>query len=290
MNPYQTFVAHYAQTLAHGAKLPLGDQPAPQHAPLPANAPKALIFSPHPDDEVIIGGFPLRLRREAGMNVINVAVTQGSNKARQAERWKELTACCNYIGFGLVATRENGLEGINMKTRAQEPKQWSEKVERIAAILGEHNPRVIFFPHDDDWNSSHIGTHHLVVDALGRLDTDFSCYTAETEFWGAMDTPNLMVESSEKDLADLITALSFHIGEVRRNPYHVRMPAWMIDNVRRGGELVGGQGGAAPNFAFATLYRLRQWGNGAFANVLDQGRFLGQTENPMAVFSSQARG
>jgi N-acetylglucosamine malate deacetylase 1 len=286
MNPYQTFVAHYAQTLAQGAKLPLGDQPAPQHAALPPNAPKALIFSPHPDDEVIIGGLPLRLRREAGMNVINVAVTQGSNKARQAERWKELTACCNYVGFGLVATRENGLEGMNMKTRAQEPKQWSEKVERIASILRGHNPRVIFFPHDDDWNSSHIGTHHLVVDALGRLGGSFSGYTVETEFWGAMDTPNLMVESSEKDLADLITALSFHVGEVRRNPYHVRMPAWMIDNVRRGGELVGGQGGAAPNFAFATLYRLRRWRNGGFEQVLSKGQFISQADNPAALFSN----
>ena len=37
----------------------------------------------------------------------------------------------------------------------------------------------------------------------------------------------------------------------------------MQDNVRRGGELVGGQGGAAPDFTFATLYRLRQWQDGA---------------------------
>ena len=26
---------------------------------------------------------------------------------------------------------------------------------------------VVFFPHDADWNSTHIGTHHLLVDALG---------------------------------------------------------------------------------------------------------------------------
>ena len=285
MNPYQTFVAQYALALANGAQLPLGEQAPPQHNPVSANAPKTLIFSPHPDDEVIIGGLPLRLRREMEMNVINVAVTQGSNKARQAERWKELAACCDYVGFGLVATRENGLEGVNLKTRTHEPEQWAEKVERIAAILREHKPRVIFFPHDDDWNSSHIGTHHLVVDALRRLGPEFSCHTVETEFWGAMDTPNLMVESSGQDLVDLITALSFHVGEVRRNPYHVRMPAWMTDNVRRGGELVGGQGGAAPNFAFATLYRLRRWRNGAFEQVLDNGRFLAKTENPRTLFA-----
>jgi len=286
MNPYQTFVEQYAQLLAGGASLPLGGQAAPQPRPLPANAPKALIFSPHPDDEVIIGGLPLRLRREMEMNVINVAVTQGSNKARQAERWKELTSCCDYVGFGLVATSENGLEGVNMKTRTREAAQWAEKVQRIAAILREHKPRVIFFPHEDDWNSSHIGTHHLVMDALGHLGAEFSCHAVETEFWGAMDNPNLMVESSEKDLVDLLTALSFHAGEVRRNPYHVRMPAWMIDNVRRGGELVGGQGGAAPNFAFATLYRLRRWQNGAFErDAVSKGRFLARTENPNPLFA-----
>ena len=60
----------------------------------------------------------------------------------------------------------------------------------------------------------------------------------------------------------MMTALSFHVGEVQRNPYHLLVPAWMQDNVRRGGELVGGQGGAAPDFAFATLYRLRRWVDG----------------------------
>ena len=60
-----------------------------------------------------------------------------------------------------------------------------------------------------------------------------------------MATPNLMVESSPEDLADMMAALSFHVGEVQRNPYHLLVPAWMQDNVRRGGEVVGGQGGAA---------------------------------------------
>ena len=63
-----------------------------------------------------------------------------------------------------------------------------------------------------------------------------------------MATPNLMVESSVDDLAEMMTALSFHVGEVQRNPYHLLVPPWMQDNVRRGGELVGGQGGAAPDF------------------------------------------
>jgi hypothetical protein len=178
----------------------------------------------------------------------------------------------------LVATGEHGLEGINLKAREQKPDDWKRSVGRIAEILREHRPKVIFFPHDQDWNVTHIGTQRLVVDALESLAPGFSCVIVETEFWGAMDDPNLMVESSVRDVSDLLAALSFHVGEVRRNPYHLRMPAWLMDNVRRGGELVGGQGAAAPDFTFATLYRLRRWENGRFVQATDKGRFISATE------------
>ena len=166
-SPYEHFVGDFVRAQAEGKTLPLGGFRAPAKPNPGRDAPRALIFSPHPDDEVIIGGLPLRLMREAGFNVMNVAVTQGSNKARQAERWAELTACCNYIGFGLVQTRPNGLEGVNLKTRQNDPARWNDSVARVGEILKENSPRVIFFPHNRDWNSSHIGTHQLVVDALG---------------------------------------------------------------------------------------------------------------------------
>lgn len=284
MNPYESFVHEFARLLQLGKRFQLGDFPAPPKLTRPPNAPKALIFSPHPDDEVIIGGLALRLLRDLGMDVINVAVTQGSNKARQAARWEELKGCCDYVGFGLLAPRPSGLEGVNLKTRSGQPAQWGESVDCMARILAEQKPRVIFVPHDKDWNSTHIGTHFLVMDALAKLGGACECQVVETEFWAPMDTPNLMVESSPQDVIDLITALSFHAGEVQRNPYHLRLPAWLMDNVRRGGELVGGQGAAAPDFAFATLYRLRRWRGGRLEPVLDKGRFVARTENLAALF------
>lgn len=93
----------------------------------------------------------------------------------------------------------------------------------------------------------------------------------ETEFWGAMDDPNLMIESDAATLAELIAATSLHVEEVARNPYHLSLPAWMMDNVRRGGEIVGGQGGAVPDFSFATLYRARKWENGQFVDTIKNG-------------------
>jgi LmbE family N-acetylglucosaminyl deacetylase len=285
MNPYHRLVSEFARLSRDGKSLPLGGFPPAPRPTLPPDAPRVLVFSPHPDDECIVGALALRLLREARMNVINVAVTQGSKKDRQAARWEELKAACDYLGFGLLQTAPGGLEKISPKTREQEPAHWQACVETVAKILALQQPRVVFFPHDTDWNSTHVGTHHLLVDALRCQPTRFECHVVETEFWGAMATPNLMVESSVDDVADLVTATSFHVGEVQRNPYHLLLPAWMQDNVRRGGELVGGQGGAAPDFTFSTLYRLRRWRDGKFEKIYDGGKQLSAKENPGTLFA-----
>lgn len=274
MNPYQKFVSRFSEAIQDAKSFPLGGF-APVARPfLPPDAPTALFFSPHPDDECISGGIALRLLREAKMNVINVAVTQGSKKERQAERLHELKGACDYIGFGLVTTGQKGLEGINPKTRAQDPGHWSASVKIILEILEKHRPRIIMFPHEHDWNSTHIGTYFLVMDALKQMPADFEAFLVETEFWGQMTDPNLMVEISAQDLTDMICALTFHIGEVQRNPYHLLLPAWMLDNVRRGAELVGGQGAVAPDFTFAALNRLRRWRGGRVEKIFDGGKFI----------------
>lgn len=284
MNPYKQFVADSARLVRDARAFPLGGFPPAPRPTLAPDAPKALFFAPHPDDETIVGAMALRVFREAGMKLVNVAVTQGSKKERQAERLAELRNACNYLGYELQTTVPNGLEKVGVKTRENDPQRWAGMVKVITDILLKHHPKVILFPHERDWNGTHIGVHYLVTDALKQMPADFECYTVETEFWGAMDDPNLMVEVSADDLADLITATTFHVGEVNRNPYHLLLPAWMMDNVRRGAELVGGQGGAAPDFTFAALYRLRKWSQGRLNSVLSGGKFLSKSENPASLF------
>ncbi len=279
MTPYHKLVSDYARLLREGRKFPLGQfKPAPRPE-LPPDAPKALFFAPHPDDECISGGIALRLMRQVGMRVINVAVTLGSNKERQLGRLRELRDACNYLGFGLVTTAPTGLEKVNPKSREQDPAHWAANVKVIRRILEEHRPKVVLCPHDRDWNSSHIGTHFVVLDALKEMPASYECYLVETEFWGAMTDPNLMVEINDEDLADLIAATTFHVGEVARNPYHLLLPPWMMDNVRRGSEIVGGQGGAAPDFAFAAIYRLRKWSQGQATRFFEGGKFVPCSEN-----------
>jgi LmbE family N-acetylglucosaminyl deacetylase len=209
----------------------------------------------------------------------------GSNQERQQPRLAELQNACDWLGFELEMTAPNGLEKIRPETRANDPARWNDATKVIAELLAKHSPRVIFFPHEHDGNSAHVGTHFLIMDALKTLPENFQCALVETEFWASMASPNLMVESSVNDAADLIAALSFHVGEVKRNPYHLRLPAWMQDNVRRGAERVGGQGGVAPDFQLATLYKARQWKKGRAKNLFDGGRQVGIKDNPAEIFA-----
>ena len=308
MNPFRKFVSEHARLFQGGIKLPLGRHPRfPRHPKVPDNASKALIFSPHPDDECIVGGLALRLLREAKWNVINVAVTLGGKKARRAGRLRELRAACDFLGFGLAVA---GWEDINPVARRGNCAPWRAAAKIVAEILAEQQPRVILIPHECDGHGTHIGTHFLVLDALKTLPAGIECHVVETEFWGQMTNPNLLVESGIEDVGDLVAALACHVGEVQRNPYHARLPAWMMDNVRRGAELVGGpsprrsgfvhaggpsprrsgfvhaggQGGSAPDFTFATIYRHRQWSCGRLKDVLKNGKFLSCAGNPASLF------
>lgn len=279
MNPYLKFVESIQVGVESAKGLSVEGK-----TPVVESEDKVLLFSPHPDDECITGLLPLRLMREAGMQIINVPVTFGSNIERQSGRAEELKNACAYLGWSVYQ---------RLEATALRPAGFFQTLEKsdVIEILKTIRPRIVFMPHSKDWNSRHISAHFLVIEALKEMPDDFSCTVIETEFWGAMDDPNLMVEGDAQTVADLVAALSLHVGEVARNPYHLSLPAWMQDNVRRGGELVGGQGGAVPDFTFATLYRLSKWENGKKYvpscnefQGLETGRMLSMNDNLKEMF------
>ena len=282
-NPYSEFVASVSKLVADGRSLPLGGFAPLSRPKIAPDAPKVLFFAPHPDDETIQGGLALRLLREAKWNIIDVSVTLGRIPNRKAPRLAELKNACDYLGFGLTQLNPTGLDNVTAATRNKDRSAWDKMVKLAIDALEEHRPRVVFLPHELDWNGTHIGTHFLVMDALAAVP-DLTCYLVETEFWGQMQTPNLLVEYTAQDVAELIAATSFHVGEVQRNPYHLLLPAWMQDNVRRGSELVGGQGRPAAQFEFAQVFRLRRWNGRQVEDCLAGGRFLAVSDNAASLF------
>jgi LmbE family N-acetylglucosaminyl deacetylase len=252
--PLEADLSRWREHLKRFAAL-LGDPPDREAAPALETLPgSCLIFAPHPDDECIVGALPLRLQQEAGWRVGNVAVTLGSNPERRESRWAELIDACAVLGFDCIRVGAEGLTDVRADTAEREPMLWAAHVDTIAFLLAQHHPALVLAPHALDDNPSHRGVYRLVAEALAaaRLDT----VLAHTEFWSTQSAPNALVQTNIADTARLIAALERHTGEIERNPYHLRLPAFLADAVRRGAELVQGAGEAAPDFAFATCYRL----------------------------------
>jgi hypothetical protein len=153
-------------------------------------------------------------------------------------------------------------------------------VAQVVAQLHRWQPQLILCPHPQDAQSAHIGTHQLTIDALAQMPGDYTTQVAFTEYWSTMAAPNLMLQLSRSDLAQLISALMQHVGEVSRNPYHLSLPAWASDNVRRGAELVGTPGASAPDFEFAALYQVHTWRQGRLSPSWEAGRFADLTSSP----------
>ena len=233
---------------------------APEPGPISGRRLKVVVCSPHPDDEALVGALPLRLRRECGATVANCAITLGSDPGQRARRLGELEASCGVLGFALVVAHPPwGFDQVNLANRQKHPAAWAAKVRVLSETLEQQAPDVVFAPHAEDFNSTHIGTHYLVVEALGDYleRTGRSALPLiETEFWQPNAGADLLVGLAAEDEAILLMAAAEHGGEVRRNPYHLWHPSRMLANVGRGAEVVGGQGSAAPDFPLGELYRL----------------------------------
>jgi len=234
---------------------------APALAALPADAPVCAVFSPHPDDEAISGALAWRLRHECGWRVVNVAVTLGSRPDRRAERWVEAQACCDHLGFELLAASGvpgTGLEGVRPEDAHSHSAAWQAAVAAAVGVLQCIQPRLLICPHELDGHDAHIGTSLLARQAvalsgLPRVDVMLS------EYWNTQLRPQLAVGLQATDVATLMDALSLHVGEVSRHPYQRMLPAWFLDSARRGAERVGMPGSHALPFHMASLYGWQRW-------------------------------
>ncbi|MDE1182378.1 PIG-L family deacetylase [Paraburkholderia sp.] len=264
--------------------VPLTDTPPPARE-VDRNKPLALIVSPHPDDECLIGGLALRLQHEAGFDVLNVAATLGSNVGRQQARWHELLHACERLDFATLDPAFDGRRPINPARRAADPQSWARDVARLAGIFDAYRPRLILFPHDADGSATHIGTHALTRDALALYAQPV--WLAQTEFWATLAEPNLLVELSGGTVCTMLEALTCHRKEIERNPYHLRLTSWLADSVRRGGETVFGAGLTPPAYPFGALYRMDRWDGEKIVTVTKK-MGVGADEKIGAIFDDVA--
>lgn len=277
-----TLINHLTQLTQHirNARAIFDPAPAPRYPQRKPAAPVVALLSPHPDDECIVGGLALRLGVQSGWRVVNLAVTLGSNPARQHPRALELRGACEYLGFECEMFGERGLENISPAAHETNSHQWQASVAALSQKLATLQPALILAPHPNDAHTAHVGTYWLMRDALATLPKSYAPFVALTEYWSTMETPNLMLALGVEEAAQLVSGLLHHKGEIARNPYHATLPLWMMENVRRGSERVGNPGAAGAEFDFATLYSVMRWRDGALTRAWNEGKVIGLADLP----------
>ena len=206
---------------------------------LPSIPRRILLIAPHPDDECLMAGLPLRAKEEVGASVGVIAYSYGSDPKRQEARKKELRESLQVLGFQEVLRHD----GTDLSDE----------------ILG-FGADAIVIPNRRDSHPTHIlcseESWHAARSAVARSGKPILVF--ETEYWGPMENPNLLIPLSSAVVKKMGLALMCHQGEIARNPYHLSLPAFLMDQQRRGSEAVSGFGRKPVSSIFAQIYRSTQ--------------------------------
>ena len=151
---------------------------------LGGNAP-AIVFAPHPDDEVLGCGGTIALKAKAGADVHVVVMTDGRTSharfmdAPSLVHMRQLEA--------IEAGRQLGLEpsaytflGIEDQCLNQ---HFDQAEQRVLEVLRRFRPRQVFVPHRHDRLADHVSTFRIVASALGRQEDARHVTVLEYPVW-----------------------------------------------------------------------------------------------------------
>ncbi len=196
--------------------------------------PRILIIAPHPDDECLMAGFALRAREEWRAEVHVLPYGFGSDRSRRSARIQELKDALQVLDFKLIDPRTAG--ATEKLTTAE-----------YESVMASVQPDVILSPHLQDGHPAHMESASLVQNWFAQQSATEAILPVwlQTEYWQQNPGANAFVPLNPVHVIRIGEALQKHQGEVSRNPYHLRLPAWCMDQSRRAQELIGGFGATA---------------------------------------------
>ena len=130
---------------------------------LPA-AKRFLCVSPHPDDaELGMGGTLIKLKAQGHyVHVVDMTNGEPTPNGSPEIREREWTRATEIMGVGRT----------NLRLKNREVQHTLEARHRLAAVIREHRPDVLFIPYYPDAHPDHIAVHRIATDA--RFDAKLS--------------------------------------------------------------------------------------------------------------------
>lgn len=133
---------------------------------------KILVFSPHPDDDIIGCGGSIAKHKKNGHDISIAYMTSGdsgsleySKKELVKLREKEASKAAEILGVTKLHFLRNsdGYLTHDQKNLIQ-----------LISLIRKEQPDIVYIPHHADAHSDHIITHELVVEAVKRAG--WSCF------------------------------------------------------------------------------------------------------------------
>ena len=184
--------------------------------PLALNQKSAMVFSPHQDDETFGCGGMIAHKREQGIPVIVVFLTdgQGSQGADpNAEnpiveiRKQEAVAALEILGVKaseiyFLAKLDGSLQDLKSEDKEQ-------TISRIAELISYHQPEEVYVPHRKDCHQDHEATYKLVKAAI--IQTKITVELLQYPIWLFWRAPLFILLK----LQDIAAAYCFSITSVQ---------------------------------------------------------------------------
>ncbi|BAY13269.1 PIG-L deacetylase family protein [Calothrix sp. NIES-2098] len=138
--------------------------------PLTLSHKSAMVFSPHQDDETLGCGGTIALKREHGVSVVVVFLTDGQEstnsdviteiRKKEAEKALEILGV-NSSEIYFLAKRDGTLPHLNDEEKRR-------TITQLVDLLKYYKPEEVYVPHRKDCHRDHEATYDLVKAAIAQ--------------------------------------------------------------------------------------------------------------------------
>jgi N-acetylglucosamine malate deacetylase 1 len=144
--------------------------------PLALSQKSAMVFSPHQDDETFGCGGIIALKREQGIPVVVVFITDGQgggvvnpNSQRTIVEIRKEEALTALGILGVEPAEIYFLEKPDGTLPYLENQDREQTIEQIATLIQKHQPEEVYVPHRKDCHRDHEATYELVREAVAKV-------------------------------------------------------------------------------------------------------------------------
>lgn len=170
-----------------------------------------IVFSPHPDDDILGCGGTLVKHVKENARVIIVYFTSGEKAFTPPTpeelariREEEAKEAAHFLGVHeLVFLREPDGNLTNS----------TALVDKVAALISDLEPDIIYVTHKVELHPDHMAANSIVVDAVGTLKKSFHPLVLGYEVWTPLETITHISDIST-EITQKLNALAKHNSQV----------------------------------------------------------------------------